>query len=321
MYYVYEWYMVETGEVIYVGKGTKNRYKVRKHNKFFNEMIKRCECSSRIVKEFESEQDAFRYEYERIIELKNKGECVCNIYDGGFGGTTEWWTEEEKERYSRFNVMKSESQRNRMSKNNPMKNKNIAKKVNAKKRIPIMIGNTEYESIQSVCDKYCVSRSTVNGWIINGITSTGELCKYKNAEASAVRIHVNNGQNKRVIYKGMLYESSAELGRALGISQTTASRWARQGRDSHGNSCYYECDADVQNHHLLKLKSVPVIVNGIRYSSKQKASEMLGITPYTLTQYLNGNLKDEKYNCEYDNQHPSHGNTDNSTVEGSTTNG
>lgn len=53
MYYVYEWFIVETGEVIYVGKGTGRRYKVRKHNRLFNEMIRRFECDSRIVKEFE----------------------------------------------------------------------------------------------------------------------------------------------------------------------------------------------------------------------------------------------------------------------------
>ena len=29
MYYVYEWYNVDTGEILYVGKGTGNRYKVK----------------------------------------------------------------------------------------------------------------------------------------------------------------------------------------------------------------------------------------------------------------------------------------------------
>ena len=39
MFYVYEWFVKESGEVFYVGKGTKNRYKVKKHNKFFNDFI------------------------------------------------------------------------------------------------------------------------------------------------------------------------------------------------------------------------------------------------------------------------------------------
>lgn len=34
MYYVYEWFVIETDEIFYVGKGTGRRFKVRKHNKF-----------------------------------------------------------------------------------------------------------------------------------------------------------------------------------------------------------------------------------------------------------------------------------------------
>ena len=52
MFYVYEWFIKETNEVIYVGKGCGRRYKVTKHNKFFNDMIKRFDCDSRIIKEF-----------------------------------------------------------------------------------------------------------------------------------------------------------------------------------------------------------------------------------------------------------------------------
>ena len=101
MFYVYEWYVKETNEVIYVGKGTNRRYKVTKHNKFFNEFIKRFECESRIIKYFEKEKDAFAYEYDRVKELKQIGQCVCNIYDGGFGGTTSWWNEKRRDEYSK----------------------------------------------------------------------------------------------------------------------------------------------------------------------------------------------------------------------------
>ena len=58
MFYVYEWFIVDTGEIFYVGKGCNHRYKVRKHNKFFNDMIKRYKCDSRIVKTFNCEKDA-----------------------------------------------------------------------------------------------------------------------------------------------------------------------------------------------------------------------------------------------------------------------
>ena len=103
MFYVYEWFIKNTNEIIYVGKGSKNRYKVRKHNYIFNEFIKRYNCDSRIVKYFESEKEAFAAEFDRINELKLIGQCVCNINAGGAGGTIEHWTEERRKTYSENN--------------------------------------------------------------------------------------------------------------------------------------------------------------------------------------------------------------------------
>lgn len=50
MFYVYAWYIEETKEIIYIGKGTKHRYKCQKRNKIFNEMIKRFKCEPKIIK-------------------------------------------------------------------------------------------------------------------------------------------------------------------------------------------------------------------------------------------------------------------------------
>ena len=139
MFYVYEWFIIETGEIIYVGKGCNRRYKVTKHNKFFNDMIKRYKCESRIIKTFDIEKEAFDYEFQRILELKNIGQCVCNIYNGGFGGTTNWWTDELQEKYSKNNIMKTNKYRERMKINNPMSNPDIAEKTNGKKRRKVII--------------------------------------------------------------------------------------------------------------------------------------------------------------------------------------
>ena len=177
MFYVYEWYIKDTQEIIYIGKGCRNRYKVRKHNKFFNEMIKRFECESRIVKEFEIEKDAFNYEYIRIKELKEKGQCICNIYDGGTGGTTNWWTDDIREHYSKNNVMKSENQRERMKKNNPMSNKNIAEKTNGQKRRQVIIGDKIYKSIKEAKQILDVSYSNLITWNKKGITPNGDKIK------------------------------------------------------------------------------------------------------------------------------------------------
>jgi hypothetical protein len=320
MYYVYEWFIVETGEVIYVGKGTRNRYRVRKHNKFFNDMIKRHKCDSRIIKEFEDEKEAFSYEFERVNELKKIGQCACNIYDGGFGGTTGWWTNQMREKYSTHNAMLSAEQRERMSNNNPMKDKSIAEKVNSKKRIPVIIGDVEYPSIADAKKAFNVSSSTINAWCVKGETKSGLPCRYKNDFGDNTYRHRNDGQSRQVIYKGETYPSATALGIAIGVSQTTASRWCRQGRDTYGNPCRYIDDNRENATSPIKQKHIPVIVNGVWYASKEHASRQLGISSYLLTQYLDGKRKDTKYICKYGNQQPSRGNTDNSTSEGSTTN-
>ena len=180
MFYVYEWFIKETNEVIYVGKGKNKRYKVKKHNRLFNEMIKRFECDTRILKYFENEKEAFEYEYQRINELWEKEQCVCNIYKGGMGGTIDWWTEEKKKWYSENNCMKSEFQRERMKKQNPMKNKEIALRVNAKNKKRVIINNVEYESILQAREKYNVSYETIKKWCLKGENHLKEKCEYKN---------------------------------------------------------------------------------------------------------------------------------------------
>lgn len=50
-YYIYEWFIIPTNEVFYVGKGKNKRYKtVRNRNKYFLDMYKAHECDVRIVK-------------------------------------------------------------------------------------------------------------------------------------------------------------------------------------------------------------------------------------------------------------------------------
>ena len=186
MFYVYEWYIIDTNEIIYVGKGCRNRYKVTKHNKLFNEMIKRYSCTSRIIKRFESEKDAFNYEFERINELKKQNQCVCNINKGGFGGTIDCWDEEKRRKYSENNVMKSESQRERMRKHNPMSNPEIAEKTNGQKRIPVIIDGKRYISIKQASVEIGVAPDTINQWCKKGENTNGIICTYENKVSKAI---------------------------------------------------------------------------------------------------------------------------------------
>lgn len=321
MYYVYEWYIKDTNEVIYVGKGTKNRYKVKKHNRFFNDMIKRFDCSSRIIKEFNTEKEAFEYEYTRVNELKTIGQCVCNIYQGGTGGTTSWWNEEYKKMYSEKNVMKSEAQRKRMSKHNPMNNPDVSKKVASKKSRAVIIGDKEYSSIKEAANELNTYYDTIRNWCRKGINSKGEKCRFKDSEQVIfVGGRYNKGGCRSLTYLGKSYETPKDLADETGLNPSTILKWLKNGFDSKGNPCRY--DDDNTQHFFKPNRFAPkaVIVNGVRYSTISEAAKANNVCVDTIRYLLKGVHKSNKLHCEYDNQQPSQGKSDNSTLEGSTTN-
>ena len=304
MYYVYEWYIIETGEIIYVGKGTGRRYKTRKHNKLFGEMIKRFECDSRIVKEFENEKDAFDYEFQRVLELQMKGECVCNIYKGGTGGSTNWWTEERRKEYSEHNIMKSNAQRKRMSENNPMKRKDIAEKSNQWKRRAVIIGDKEYPSVKEAYIQCGVSYPTITAWCRKGLNPYGEKCRYKGCEQPEYTLkRFNKGGSRPVIYNGIEYECVKDCAEANGVGSSTIIEWCRRGFNPRGISCRY---ADDTSEHIFvdrrrgENKAKRIMINGIIYNSCIDAAKKLDISERSIRSYLlYPSDKPRKYDCKY----------------------
>jgi hypothetical protein len=179
MFYVYEWYIEDTGEIFYVGKGCKKRRgSISTRNKLFKEVYNNNKCKNRIIKTFDNEKEAFEYEHDRIIELKEKGLCKCNLDYGGIGGCNFVWTPEMREYYSKYNVMKSEKQRNRMSKNNPMKDKKIAKIVGLKHRKPFYIGDKEFQTLDEASKYYNVTWQCIKYYLNTGHKGN-KKCYYK----------------------------------------------------------------------------------------------------------------------------------------------
>ncbi len=178
MFYVYEWYNIHTNEIFYVGKGCKLRYKVRKHNKKFNEYLQNHDCDSRIVKTFKKESLAFEYEFERIRELKSKDQCECNLIDGGCGGVTTWWNEKRRLDYSTNNVMKQTAQRKRMSVQNPMRDSVTVEKIAKQKRRAIIYDGIMYESAKHLATVINRKIGTIRLWANNGYSETGKQCYY-----------------------------------------------------------------------------------------------------------------------------------------------
>lgn len=240
MFYVYEWFVKESGEVFYVGKGTKNRYKVKKHNKFFNDFIKRYDCDSRIIKTFEDEKDAFAYEFERVNELKSIGQCVCNIYQGGLGGTTSWWTDEMRDVYSKNNVMKSENQRNRMSKNNPMKNKEIAEKVNKKNKRKICIGDKIYDGLIDVAREYRIRDTAIQYWLQRGYSSDLKPCYYYGEKVPEIKLRTHCNNAKAVIVDGVRFEKLKDAAKSINADPSVLIRALKANRPYKGHICKYD---------------------------------------------------------------------------------
>lgn len=232
MFYVYEWFIKETNEVFYVGKGIKNRYKVRKHNKLFNYILENNDCDSRIIKEFKNEKEAFEYEFVRINELWKIGQCKANIYKGGTGGTINWWTPEMREKYSKQNVMKNENQRKRMSINNPMKNQMVAKKVGEKHSKPFYINDKLYENLKEASLEFGVTESSISYWLKRGFSNKKELVYYKGNPKPIIDFsknrHINN--NIKVRYDNVEYFSIKELAKSLNVKYATLFKYYKKNK-------------------------------------------------------------------------------------------
>ena len=75
-YYVYEWFIVETGEVFYVGKGSGNRAtSMKDRNELFKQIRRDNKCDYRILRYFTDNKAAFEYEKQRGLELKSIGQA------------------------------------------------------------------------------------------------------------------------------------------------------------------------------------------------------------------------------------------------------
>lgn len=305
-YYVYEFYKVDTGEILYAGKGKGRRYKVQsQRNEKLTQALKQYQCASRIVKEFETEKEAFEFEFLYINELKAKGQCVCNLHSGGAGGSGEYWTDELRAEYSKNNVMKSQVQRKRMTDFNPMKNPEIARKTNGKKKKPVIIGDKEFESVTIASRELGVAIDSVILWCKKGINAKGENCKYKYGEQVEYKgKRYNKGGCRALTYKGKHYESPIDLAEELGCSKSRIYAWVKRGFSPDGIPCRYDDDKRdlvFENRFVKrnKAKAKRIVVNGVLYRSCYDASIALGIPKSTLYSYLQKAKHNPKFECDY----------------------
>lgn len=97
---MYEYYIKETNQVFYVGKGSEYRYSNTSpchRSKGFNAIYNKETCAVRIVFNHLAEEDAFRLEKELIAYYRSQpGNILTNIANGGGGHNPHRWDETEK---------------------------------------------------------------------------------------------------------------------------------------------------------------------------------------------------------------------------------
>lgn len=238
-FYVYEWYIPGTDEIFYVGKGTRSRYTVRKRNKLFMEYLKHFECKSRIIKRFETEEEAFDYERKRIIYLKSIDQAFCNVIPGGYGGKSSVWTEEERKFWGEHNIMKTELQRERMRNHNPMKNKAVAEKVVNKRMKDVIIGDTCYKGLKAAAKSQGISVEVMFNWVKRGYTRSFVKCYYKDEPKLVMEIKKPSGPKRPVILDGVLYESGKAAADSINGTNAGINYAIRHHTFYKGHTCKY----------------------------------------------------------------------------------
>lgn len=83
-FYVYEWYNIDTGEIFYVGKGTKRRKTtICNRNIYFKRYYNKYNCAVRVVQDNMSNKEALNLEIILIKKYKLLHMPLTNLTDGG----------------------------------------------------------------------------------------------------------------------------------------------------------------------------------------------------------------------------------------------
>lgn len=236
MFYVYKWFNIKTNEVFYIGKGCNNRYKqTKKRNKLFKKYIQDNKCDVEIIEYFKNENDAFKSEHQLIVDFKKNGQCKCNLDDGGKGGCNFIWTKEMKKYFSENNIMKDEKQRKKMSKYNPMYNKDTSLKSGIKHRKPFYIGEKYYQCLKEASREYNVTESAISYWLKNGHNNK-ELCYFVGTEPIKYDFNakIKYSNAIRVKYDEKEYSNLKELSNFLNIKYTTLYKYYKENKYING---------------------------------------------------------------------------------------
>ncbi len=246
-FYVYKWYYKDSNKIFYIGKGTKSRYKnTKRRNQKFLEIYNAnpSNCDVEIIKYFDTEEEAFSYEKQLILDAWDNGEAEANIDCGGKGGYRAIWTERRKQYLSEFNPMKTEEQKLRLSEDNPMKKSECIEKYQWSRGHNIVIDNVTYPSVYEAARQLDKDPGTIFRWGKKGITSDGKCCYYTDITIDTIEKDKYKNRPKRanahpVIVDGIVYDSVREAARAIDGDATNIIRAIKANRLYKNHTCSY----------------------------------------------------------------------------------
>ena len=218
-YYVYEWYIEETNEIFYVGKGTGNRVtSMKNRNSYFKNIRKKYKCNYRILKYFKNENDAYNYEFKRGLELKEIGQAKACYVLGNFKkfiddsvlekmkktsfkkDRTPWnkgkkMSDEYKQKCRERVLGTKQSEETRKKRSNSLKNHIVTKeareKIGLSKMKPIILINLDtkeeivYKKISNLAKELNICQSSLCRPLKSGkIYKNKYIIKYANTEVS-----------------------------------------------------------------------------------------------------------------------------------------
>ena len=231
-YYVYKWFIESTEEVFYIGKGCGDRYKdTYKRNQIFKQEYLNIfsDCKSEIIKYFDTEDEAFQYEEKLITYYRSLGQAKANIDKGGAGGYKSQWTPEL---------------RAYMSKYNPMKDPEIAKKsvANRHKRA-IKYKDKIYECASELVPILGVSLSKVCEYAKRGYDGSYNLCQYLDTEYKPIDKHkqfLNPASKGVIIDNEKMFDTLQDAAKYIGGNAQSLGRALKKGQTTFkGHTCKY----------------------------------------------------------------------------------
>jgi hypothetical protein len=105
MFYVYQHLRLDNNIPFYIGKGCKDRaFRIKRNNKGWNNIVNKIGFKVKIIKYFEDEDQAIKYEHELIDSYRSQGIELVNQTLYSPGGTKWSYIDEIKARQSKGQI-------------------------------------------------------------------------------------------------------------------------------------------------------------------------------------------------------------------------